>query len=108
MCPALDDEVDLRDPPVEVASEATSFLGGSGVYEERWTTIQTGFVDGPRRAVQSADGLVTEAMEYLARIVVSHRDSLQSQWLQDDEVDTERLRLVFQEYRTFLHGLLST
>jgi hypothetical protein len=68
---AADDEVDLRDPSAGVASDATPLLGHSGVYEERWNVIQTSFVDEPRHAVQNADGFVTEAMEDLARIIVS-------------------------------------
>jgi hypothetical protein len=36
------------------------------------------------------------------------RDSLQAQWCQDDDVDTERLRVVFQDYRAFLFGPSST
>jgi hypothetical protein len=103
----LDDEVDLRAPPVGVASEAMPRLGDTGVYEERWKAIQTAFVDEPRHSVQNADGLIAEAMEDLARSIASHRDALQSQWRQDADVDTEHLRLTFQEYRTFLHGLLS-
>ena len=101
----------VQDPmPVQTptdASETTPVLDDLSVYEQRWNTIQTNFVDEPRHAVQSADRLVTEAMEDRARVIVSHRDSLQSQWRQNDHIDTERLRLVFQEYRTFLHGLLS-
>jgi hypothetical protein len=102
-----DEEVDLRDRPTGVASEATPLLGVTGVYEERWNAIQTAFVDEPRHAVQNADGLVAEAMEDLARSIASHRGALVSQWCQDEDVDTEHLRLTFQEYRTFLHGLLS-
>ena len=47
-------------------------------------------------------------MEELAKNLVSHRDSLQAQWRQGDDVDTEQLRVVFQGYRAFLFGLVST
>lgn len=104
--PDVVDEVDLRDAPVEVATEA----GAVGVYGERWNAIQTSFVDEPRQAVESADLLVTEAMEHLAKTLASQRDSLQAQWHQGegDEVDTEQLRVVFQDYRAFLFRLLPT
>jgi hypothetical protein len=104
----LRDEVDLREASAEVATEGRPFLNDADVFEERWNAIQTSFVDGPRPAVQSADRLVTEAMEELAKNLVSHRDSLQAQWRQGDDVDTEQLRVVFQAYRAFLFGLLST
>ena len=104
----LRDEVDLREASGEVATEGRPFLNDADVFEERWNAIQTSFVDGPRPAVQSADRLVTEAMEELAKNLVSHRDSLQAQWRQGDDVDTEQLRVVFQGYRAFLVGLLST
>jgi hypothetical protein len=104
----LRDEVDLREASAEVATEGRPFLNDADVFEERWNAIQTSFVDGPRPAVQRADRLVTEAMEELAKNLVSHRDSLQAQWRQGDDVDTEQLRVVFQAYRAFLFGLLST
>ena len=104
----LRDEVDLREADAEVATEGRPFLKDADVFEERWNAIQTSFVDGPRHAVQSADRLVTEAMEELTKNLVSHCDSLQAQWRQGDDVDTEQLRVVFQGYRAFLVGLLST
>jgi hypothetical protein len=104
----LRDEVDLREASAEVATGERPFFNDADGFEERWNAIQTSFVDGPRHAVQSADRLVTEAMEELAKNVVSHRDSFQAQWRQGDDVDTEQLRVVFQGYRAFLVGLLST
>lgn len=102
------DEVDLRDTPAAAATEGRPSLGDTGVYEERWIAIKASFVDEPRQAVQSADRLVTEAMEDRARVLMSHHDSLQAQWYEDDDVDTERLRAVFQDYRAFLFGPPST
>ena len=104
----LPDVADLPETPATTATGGRPFLTDAGVYEERWTTIKTSFVDAPREAVQSADRLVAEAMEDRARILASHRDSLQAQWCQDDDIDTERLRVVFQDYRAFLVGPLSS
>lgn len=103
----LPDEVDLRDTPA-AATEGQPFVGDTGVYRERWATIKASFVDEPRTAVQSADRLVTEAMEDRAKVLMSHHGSLQARWCEDDDVDTERLRVVFHDYRTFLFGPLST
>ena len=35
-------------------------------YRTRWSAIQTGFVDEPRRAVEEADALVAEVIRRLA------------------------------------------
>jgi len=39
----------------------------------RWNTVQTGFVDQPRRAVEQADELVASAMQRLAEVFAEER-----------------------------------
>ena len=73
----------------------------------RWDTIQTGFVDEPRRAVEQADALVAEAMKRLAEIFAQAREDLEGQWSRGDDVSTEDLRLALQRYRSFFDRLLS-
>lgn len=92
--------------PHEVVIGGRPYLRDGGVFEERWTAIQTGFVDDPRLAVESADHLITEAIDDLAKILAGHRETLQAQWR--DDVDTEQLRVVFRDYRAYLLGLLHT
>jgi hypothetical protein len=94
--------------PADGAVEGRPFLSDGGIFEERWNAIQIGFVDDPRLAVESADHLVTEATDDLAKILVNHRELLQAQWRQDDDADTEQLRVVFRDYRALLLGLLHT
>jgi hypothetical protein len=49
-------------------------------FRARWTDVQTGFVDAPRRAVEQADALVAELMQHLARTFADERGRLESQW----------------------------
>src|SRR5215831_4009367 len=49
-------------------------------YRTRWSAIQTGFVDEPRKAVEEADTLVAEVMQRLAAVFSDERKRLESQW----------------------------
>ena len=73
----------------------------------RWDTIQAGFVDEPRKAVEAADGLVAAAMKRLAETFADERQSLEAQWDRGDDVSTEDLRLALRRYRSFFGRLLS-
>ncbi len=73
----------------------------------RWDSIQTGFVDEPRQAVEKADELVATAMKRLAEIFADERKNLESHWDRGDNVSTEDLRLALQRYRSFFGRLLS-
>jgi predicted lipid-binding transport protein (Tim44 family) len=73
----------------------------------RWDTIQTGFVDEPRRAVQQADELVAQAMKRLAEVFADERRKLESHWDRGDSASTEDLRVALQRYRSFFGRLLS-
>jgi hypothetical protein len=73
----------------------------------RWSGVQTAFVDEPRRAVEQADGLVASAMKRLAEVFAEERSKLEKQWDRGDDVSTEDLRIALQRYRSFFHRLLS-
>ena len=77
-------------------------------FRARWTDIQTGFVDAPRRAVEQADGLVAELMQHLARTFADERGRLEGHWDRGDDVPTDDLRDAFQRYRSFFERLLAT
>ena len=79
-------------------------LGG---YRTRWSAIQTGFVDEPRKAVAEADTLVAELMKRLAEVFSDERRQLETQWEKADQVSTEDLRLAMRRYRFFFERLLS-
>jgi len=73
----------------------------------RWSEVQTAFVDEPRTAVQQADGLVAAAMKRLAEVFAEERSKLEQQWDRGDNVSTEDLRVALQRYRSFFQRLLS-
>jgi hypothetical protein len=91
---------DEQAPPLLSPEETKEF-------RVRWDTIQGGFVDEPRRAVEQADSLVAGAMKRLAEIFAAERASLEGQWDRKESVSTEDLRLALRRYRSFFGRLLS-
>lgn len=95
-------------PNSHIAQSTPLFSTGEfSDFRNRWSSIQTAFVDQPRQAVEQADGLVASAMKRLAEIFSEERSKLEKQWDRGDNVSTEDLRVGFQRYRTFFHRLLS-
>lgn len=76
-------------------------------YRTQWESIQTGFVDQPRAAVEQADALVSQVMTRLTEVFARERSTLEGQWTKGDNVSTEDLRLALTRYRSFFHRLLS-
>jgi hypothetical protein len=79
----------------------------SRTFGQRWDTIQAGFVDEPRHAVEEADSLVAETMKQLAETFARERSNLEQQWARGDNVSTEDLRLALRRYRSFFRRLLA-
>jgi hypothetical protein len=97
-------------PPQPFSEEARAPLFPEeelGGYRTRWSAIQTGFVDEPRKAVEQADTLVAEAMKRLAEVFAEERRQLEAQWERSDRVSTEDLRLAMRRYRSFFERLLA-
>ncbi|MET9670072.1 hypothetical protein ABZY19_32715 [Streptomyces sp. NPDC006475] len=82
--------------------------GTEGDMRSRWSDIQQGFVDDPQAAVRSADALVAEVMQLLATTFADHKEGLEKQWHQGNEVATEDLRIALRQYRSFFDRLLTT
>jgi len=76
-------------------------------FNSRWSEIQTGFVDEPRRAVQQADALVSDVINRIADSFGRERAQLEQQWDRGDNVSTEDLRVALQRYRSFFSRLLT-
>jgi hypothetical protein len=76
-------------------------------YRSRWESIQTGFVDQPRAAVEQADALVSQVVTRLTELFTRERSTLEGQWTKGDNVSTEDLRIALTRYRSFFHRLLS-
>jgi hypothetical protein len=73
----------------------------------KWSDIQAGFVDEPRRSVEQADGLVVDVMQRLAAVFATERRDLEQQWDSGAQSDTEQLRQALQRYRSFFERLLA-
>ena len=76
-------------------------------YRTRWETVQTGFVDEPRAAVEQADALVSQVVTRLTEVFTRERSRLEGQWTKGDNVSTEDLRIALMRYRSFFNRLLS-
>jgi hypothetical protein len=81
--------------------------GQSQELRSRWESIQVGFVDEPRAAVEQADSLVAEVMQTLATTFSRERSGLEGQWSKGEDVSTEDLRQTLRRYRSFFDRLLS-
>lgn len=100
--PAAPEHESAEAPPVQLLNADTA-----QTFRSRWTEVQTGFVDEPRRAVEQADSLVAEVMQHLAKTFADERTKLEGQWGRGDNVSTEELRVALQRYRSFFDRLLS-
>jgi hypothetical protein len=100
---------DLERAPGKAEPGATALFpeNESRDFHKRWTDIQTGFVDEPRRAVERADELVAEVIKRLADSFAQERSRLEGQWGRGDNVSTEDLRVALQRYRAFFDRLLN-
>jgi hypothetical protein len=90
------------------SAPVTAPAGGTGGDQarlhDRWTVIQTTFVDDPRASVAAAAELTTEAIETLVSTARERERSLRGEWDRDG-ADTEDLRNALRGYRGFLDHL---
>jgi len=93
-----------RQPSAPTPLFSTADLGD---LRTRWGSVQTGFVDEPRWAVQEADKLVATVVDRLTASFSNERSALEKQWDRGEDVSTEDLRLALQRYRTFFDRLLN-
>lgn len=99
---------DQRPPAANINNQSAPLFSESevGDFRSRWSSVQTAFVDEPRRAVEDADNLVASLMKKLAEGFANERSRLEGQWDRGDNVSTEDLRLALQRYRSFFDRLL--
>lgn len=64
-------------------------------------------MDAPKDAVKSADELVAEVMQRVAKEFADRRSTLESRWSRGEDVSTEDLRVALQGYREFFNRLLA-
>jgi hypothetical protein len=78
--------------------------GDSDQLHERWSAIQSSFVDDPRASVAAAADLVSEAVAELVASVQDRERGLRGEWDRDG-ADTEDLRNTLRGYRGLLDQL---
>ncbi len=109
--PLADREVPQRryDAPADATNDRTALFESAVLndFNSRWSEIQTGFVDEPRRAVQQADALVSDVINRIGDSFGRERAQLEQQWDRGDNVSTEDLRVALQRYRSFFSRLLT-
>jgi hypothetical protein len=91
-------------PAGGAAPGSAGTAGDAAHLHERWTAIQSTFVDDPHGSVVAAAELVTEAVEALVSAARERERGLRSEWDRDD-IDTEDLRNTLRNYRGFLDHL---
>ena len=89
--------------------ERTALFAGheANQLRARWDSIQVGFVDEPRKAVQEADALVSDTIKRLSEMFARERQNLEQQWGRNDNVSTEDFRVALRRYRSFFSRLLA-
>jgi hypothetical protein len=111
--PRKTEDAEVRNAPVEIRpvhTESPRTLFSRQQAEDlqsRWSTIQTSFIDEPRRAVKEADALVAVAIRQISDSFSDQRKQLEGRWSQDDKASTEDLRTTLQQYRSFFSHLIS-
>jgi hypothetical protein len=93
--------------PDVVADESLFATGDLPGLRSRWDDVQAGFVDDPRKCVQTADGLVSDVVQQLTDGFSQARSRLEDQWARGEDVSTEDLRLALKRYREFFDRLLA-
>ncbi|MFJ7072941.1 hypothetical protein [Streptomyces sp. NPDC098781] len=79
----------------------------SDKFELKLQHAVSGFVDGPRAAVEEADRVVEDLLSRFTETIGERRRTLRRSWQDTDErADTEQLRLALRDYRELAERLL--
>ena len=94
-----------REPMSAPTQTQRSFLGipDAEAYIQRFESVQAEFIDEPRRAVEKAETLVSEAID---RMMDSLKEELHRSRTRNDGGgdETEQLRIAMKRYRDLLHS----
>lgn len=113
---AWDTDEEFAEPQAAVAPEAGTTPTSSGsesliaaesaeAFMERWSQVQTGFIEDPQKAVSNADALLSEVVTAYQQALEQRRTQISGAQA-DGGTDTEDLRLALLEYRGLITALL--
>ena len=100
--PGLIGSADLG--PEQAAGAEAAEAARLGARHEQWRSIQSAFVDDPRRSVTAAADLVAQVVGELVASAQERERALRGEWDRDG-IDTEDLRNALRHYRGFLQRL---
>ena len=91
--------------PVLTRDSGGAFMSQSDdeSFRARWSSVQVGFVDDPRQAVDEAEQLVADVIADLVDGFRRRRTELET----DGSGSTDELRAAFRGYRDFFDRLLN-
>jgi hypothetical protein len=90
----------------DVPASNGSLVSDPESLRRRWDSVQVGFVDDPRQAVNEADLLVSSAIDELVTGFQQQRQRLEAAWSDGGEASTDDLRSAFRLYRSFFERLI--
>ena len=88
------------------AASGTSLVGDPEALRRQWESVQVGFVDDPKRAVEDAEQLVAVVVAELVDNFRLQRQRLEATWSEGTDGSLNDLRQAFQRYRDFFERLL--
>ena len=104
----VDEAQDVRDSGRADVDAGFLPQGRMDTLRDQWDDVQAGFVDDPRSAVEQAQQLVADLVKELTQTFARERETLEGQWSEGGQADTETLRVSLQRYRSFFNRLLQT
>jgi hypothetical protein len=80
----------------------SSLVGDPETLRRHWESVQVGFVDDPRRAVEDAERLVSGVVEELVDSFRLQRQALEESWSEGSDSSIDDLRRAFQRISRLL------
>jgi hypothetical protein len=99
------DQSDGAASPDDEADGELILIDNGDAFRSQWESVQIGFVDDPRQAVQDAQDLLSSVVDEL---IDGFRRTLDESLSGDDDRSTDQLRHTFRRYRVLFERLLST
>jgi hypothetical protein len=101
-----DNPAPRQEPPMNRSTDGFTFVDHASMseFERRWHTVQSDFVEDPRRAVSEAGKLMAEVMDHVGRNLRQRGSDIGK--TRDGESDTEAMRLEMRRYKDLMQRML--